>query len=85
MLLLGGNMYWIKRLVQSIDTVKITVGKIQRASVISQTEFATFKEHCITDRDVVHTRLHDHSNTLKRHGEEIATIKEKIKHKDHET
>ena len=79
MLLLGGNGYWIKRLVASIDKLRETVVQLQVTSETQKTEFLACKDRCEKSTETVTVRLNDHSKTLKRHGEAIATIKGSLK------
>ena len=80
MLLLMANGFWIKRLVQTIDKLKESVNGILVEAGRKYIELADFKDACEERNDQVNRRLNDHSHQLKQHSEDIAVIKEKIKH-----
>lgn len=78
MILLGGNGYWIKRLVTSIDQLRQTVIDLQLTTGSQETEFVECKKRCEASNTTVNERLKDYSKDIKRHGRLIATINAKL-------
>jgi hypothetical protein len=79
MILLGGNGYWISRLVNSIDLLRDKFEKVQLDAGHQEEKFQACQDRCDTHTDTVNQRLNDHSTTLKQHGEDIAVLKGSIK------
>lgn len=78
-LLLGGNLFWIKRLVKSFDLVKAHQDDQEKALVLVKNDHENFKKSTRERLVVVENRLNDHSKTLKEHTADIANLKPRKK------
>lgn len=75
--LLGGNIYFVKNLITTINNLKDSV--IEHKLVIETEKIKTidFRENCKSTHDVVNNRLNQHSKKLAEHEQQITILKER--------
>jgi len=75
--LLGGNIYFVKNLITTINDLKDSV--VEHKLVIETEKIKTtdFRENCKSTHEVVNSRLNQHSKKLAEHEQQITILKER--------